>query len=161
MSIGSAIVARWNACGFNTSIAPIRLGDPRNPSVKPQQQTLTTGAAPEGEVLPRAEYVLLDSQLEASTSGCSKYEQPFFIYIRRNKNEAVQLTEDLKAIRLKFHNSTNSPTNPFHMGVQPGDEKAISVTFVGSQYYPQHPNVVEGEIAFGVKFTIENTVPTS
>lgn len=161
MSIGSAIVNRWNAVGFGSSIAKLRLGAPRSPSVKDSSQNPTTGSDPEGTPLPRAEYVLLDSMIEAETSGCVIHEQPFFIYVRRPLSEATTLVENLKQIRLAIHNSTNSPTNPFNMGVAQDDEKATSIKFVGSQFYPQHPNIIEGEIAFSCRFTTRNSVPTS
>ena len=159
MSIGSAIVGRWNAVGFNTSICKIRLGDPNNPNARKNSQSPTTGSAPEGELLPRAEYIALDPMEELSTVGCIVYEQPFFLYVRRHLAESDQLVASIKRVRLAFYNSNKAATDPFNMGTAADDEKAISVRFVGSQYYPQHANVIEGEIAFSVRFTIRNSVP--
>lgn len=136
MSIGAAIISRWNGHELDTSICELFLGSGyvNEKSFQDKMARMVTGT-PESENIgfPRAEFAVMKEREIKRTPDCVIYEQNFFLYVWTDNED--DLTSDdgfIEQIRQAFNNGHTASTGPFKM-----TNATVSRCVVeGSEYYP-------------------------
>lgn len=157
MSVASAIVARWNAKSLDESIKEIWPGSEDGPeqlALSGSTSKVDGDGGPPKETLPRARFVVMDSEEMEKTASSKLFSQKFFIFMYAKSmddlNDWCQLVKDA------FENSHLSSTDPFSL-----DEGCvIHLDWVASQGHPRYGDVKFVEIVFECNYVIPRVFPS-
>ena len=113
MSIGAAVIARWNATGLDASIKALWPSSGSPLQVLDQESSSTGGesGSPAEEALPRARLVIPKADPCGEDATCQTWRQIFFLYVFCD-TRALAVTHR-KSIRAAFENSHRALTNKF------------------------------------------------
>lgn len=150
-SIESAIVSRWNAVDFDTSIALLYPGEDA-----PTPETTITSPTSLG--MPRASYMLFDEEVDVWSRGSIVITQEVRIEIWMTSRPNVRAA--LLQIQQAFNNAEIATTDPMTLDSSYG-------TIIGVMQQPGGQNIVKeddavfhGYAAFEVRWVKVNSVPS-
>ena len=113
MSIGAAVISRWNATSLNSTVAALFPSSGSPLQVLDQESSSTAGesGSPAEQPLPRARVVIPSPQKAGMSAAGQMWRQIFFIYVFCD-TRATAVTHR-KNIRAAFENSHRAAANPF------------------------------------------------
>ena len=156
MSIGSAIVSRWDDAGLDATIANLYRGspEPSDPFRSYSRPTRKHGATPlddDDMELPRAEYILGDSERIEDTTSCKISQAMVVFKVWHTDLDTLESLQE--TIEDQLDNSDRAATNPLSL------PSAISMKFIGSEAWIAEDNVCVGVSRFELTYARPNTVP--
>lgn len=117
MSLRSAVIARWNNAGLNTSIGLLFPYSGKSIdeilSVERRQPEGGAVAAPNVEPLPRCRVVTMDEVPQGDTAEEKTFSRCFFLYVISDRLTTLEAYKPL--IEQAFENSHKFSSNPFAM----------------------------------------------
>lgn len=143
MSVGEAVVDRWDNASLDSTIASLDFGD--------------DDADQEETALPRAQYELLSESNASLSKGYRIQRQPVRFQVWLSTAQGAQ--DAIEAIDAAFTNSEAAITNPLAIPVATGSvigcEKTSSTVLT-----EVHGRVYRGIIQFDVDWHKKNVIPS-
>ena len=157
MSIASALVSRWNDRGLDSSIKAIWPGSEDGPeqlALSGSTSKVDGDGGPPKETLPRARFVVMESEEMEKTASSKVFSQKFFIFMYAKSMD--DLNDWSQLVKNAFENSHLSSTDPFSL-----DEGCvIHLDWVGIQSHPRYGDVKFVEIVFDCIYVIPRIFPS-
>ena len=139
--IADAVKSRWDDAGLDVSIATLYVGDEES--------------SPEGESLPRAEYILLQDREGRRSRGTREMFQPLRFNVWGTNSRTTRGFVD--SIESSFVNSEIATTNPFSIASSVGT--ILGVNHVGKGSVKVEEGIYEGVVNLSVHWSKPNAIP--
>ena len=158
MSVGAAIVSRWNDSGLDSSVANLYRGtpEPADPFSSYSRTTFKNGGTPlddDSPTFPRAEYLLAPEDRVIGTTAGTILNTTVVFKIWHNDLDTLEALQDTVVGLLD--NSDRAATSPLSLS----SGSTISMMFLGKEAWPVEDNVCTGVIRFSLEYIRTNTVP--
>ncbi len=157
MSVATAIKERWLARGLDSSIKDIWPGSEKGPedlATSASNSKIEGDGGKTGETLPRARFVVMESEEMEKTASSKVFSQKFFIFMYARSMDDLNDWSEL--VKTAFENSHLASTDPFSL-----DEGCvIHLDWVGIQSHPRYGDVKFVEIVFDCIYVIPRIFPS-
>jgi hypothetical protein len=141
LAIAEAIYRRWNDASLNEAVASLYFGD--------------RDAAPEGAILPRAQYCLLTDRNRLRSRVGIEMLQPVRFLVWASTDSVVG--GYLDTIEFAFRNAEAAQSSPVSLASEDGT--ILSVDGAGRSVVQEDEQVFRGTLQFDVQWIKPNTRP--
>ncbi len=157
MSVASALVERWNAKNLDSQIKEIHSGSEDGPeqlALSGSTSKVDGDGGPTKEPLPRARYVVMESEEMSKTASSKVFSQKFFIFMYAKSMD--DLNDWSQLVKTAFENSHLSSSDPFSL-----DEGCvIHLDWIATQSHPRYGDVKFIELVFDCIYVIPRIFPS-